>query len=160
MPDNKYPNMIGKADERMIIIAFMVTSKILAEWRRSPVICNLDTNALRDDAKTTNRLAGIVLGLQGTPFTEEQIKTLQQSTDGLTSREADLSFSFCAFCLTGETTGEAQMVCKCMADMQQICQLINVQRAQQAQKETSTKIQAAGSLIDLSQIKGPEGFKN
>ena len=156
---NRYPNLIGKADERMIIISFMVTSQILAEWRRSEVIANLDTNTLKNDAKTINTVAAYVLGTESElPPTIETIDLMQASIDGLAARDAKLRFSMYAYCLTGETTGEAEMFCRCMAEMQQICNLINQQRAQQAQMEANTKVQTATSMIDLSAVKGPKGF--
>lgn len=158
---NRYPNLIGKADERMLIIAYMCTSQILAEWRRSEVIAGLDNNNLKDDAKTINTVASFLLGTESElPPTTETIELAQASIDGLAVRGAKLRFSLYAFCLTGETSGEAEMFCRCMAEMQQICGLINQQRTQQANMEQNTKVQAATSMIDLSAVNPKGGFKN
>ena len=158
---NRYPNMIGKADERMLIIAYVCTSQILCEWRRSPVISNLDNNTLKDDAKTINTVAAYVLGTEcEMPPTTETIELMQASIDGNSARDAKLRFSMYEYCLTGETSGGAEMFCRCMAEMQQICNLINQQRVQQAQMEASAKVQVATSMIDLSMVKGPKEFRN
>jgi len=154
--NERHPKLIGKADERNLILAYLITSQLLAEWRRVDILTGLDNNNLRDDANIINSTAANLLGIRvACPMSTEGIISEQEDAkDSATIRGAKLQFSMYEYCLTGETSGEAALFCKTIQEMQQIVAMINHSRAQQAQVEASTKVQVASTSIDLSAIKG------